>query len=65
MNPIFYAIIESFLPSQPIHECKFPFLWAHTRMHWHVKRQIPQVPRIQNEMELHFKQYIPAVYVNI
>lgn len=62
MNPIFSTIIETFhllatvfkvLPSHQIHECKFHFLWAHTQMHWLVRRQILQVPRIQNETELH------------
>lgn len=74
MNPIFYPIIKSFhlpaivfkaLPSQPLHGCKFLLWWAHTWLHWCVRRQVSQVPRIQNELELHFKQYIPAVCVNI
>jgi hypothetical protein len=38
-------------PFPPLHGCKFP-LRAHTWMHWCVQRQIPQVPRIQNEMGL-------------
>ena len=74
MNPVFYPIIKSFhlpaivfkaLPSQPLHGCKFLLWWAHTWLPWCVRRQVSQVPRIQNELELHFKQYIPAVCVNI
>lgn len=52
-------------PSQPLHGCKFLLWCAHTWLHWCVRRQVSQVPRIQNELELHFKQYIPAVCVNI
>lgn len=74
MNPISYPNMESFhlpatvfkaLRSQLLHGCKFLLWWAHTWMHWCVRRQVSQVPRIQNELELHFKQYIPAVCVNI